>query len=120
MFNIINLKTMKKIAIPTIEGALSAHFGHCQNFLIFDVENQNIVKETSIAAPPHEPGLLPKWLADMKVTDIISGGMGQRAIGLFNQNGINVFVGAPVKNAKEIVHDFINGNLETNVNLCDH
>lgn len=34
---------------------------------------------------PHEPGFLPVWLALQGVTHIIAGGMGQRAISLFNQ-----------------------------------
>jgi len=73
-----------------------------------------------LKSPPHEPGLYPKWLADMGVTDVIAGGMGQKAIVLFSQNKINVFVGVPVKSPKELVLDYINGILETSDNCCDH
>ena len=87
----------KKIAIPLEDGILCSHFGHCQQFAIIDAETITITGETLITPPPHEPGLLPGWLAEKGVTDVIAGGMGQRAIDLFNQQNINVFVGAPIK-----------------------
>jgi predicted Fe-Mo cluster-binding NifX family protein len=66
------------------------------------------------------PGLYPKWVAQFGVTDVIAGGMGQNAITLFNQQKINVFVGAPIKTAEELVIDFLNNNLNLNANYCDH
>ena len=56
--------------------------------------------------PAHEPGLYPRWVASFGVTDVIAGGMGQKAIDFFNQQNINVFVGAPVKGEKEIIENF--------------
>ncbi|MCK7542001.1 MAG: hypothetical protein MZV63_69485 [Marinilabiliales bacterium] len=44
------------------------------------------LKKHSSHPRPHEPGLLPGWLAEKGVTDVIAGGMGQRAIGLFNSH----------------------------------
>jgi len=111
---------MTKIAIPVVNGLINIHFGHTQNFYIYDIENNTIVSETTLEPPPHEPGVYPKWLADMGVTDIIAKGMGQRAIVLFNQNKINVFVGVPVKPPKELVLDYLEGTLETSDNCCDH
>ena len=110
-----------KIAIPVDEaGILDAHFGHCKYFILLDVENGAIVKEDKIVPPPHEPGLLPKWLAERGVTDIIAGGMGQRAIELFNQGGVNVFVGAPKLSATFLAEGFLNGKLDFTANYCDH
>jgi predicted Fe-Mo cluster-binding NifX family protein len=68
----------------------------------------------------HQPGLYPKWIAQHGVTDVIAGGMGQQAITLFNQQNINVFVGAPVKEPKLLVEDFLTGQLLLNANYCDH
>ena len=78
---------IKKIAIPTSDGKLDGHFGHCKQFAMLEVENQNITDVTYVDAPPHQPGLLPGWLADRGATDVIAGGMGQRAIELFNTGG---------------------------------
>lgn len=85
----------KKVAIPVNNGMLDGHFGHCKQFAIFDINNKEVIGESTIDAPPHEPGLLPKFLSEKGVTDIVAGGMGHKAITLFHENGVNVFVGAP-------------------------
>lgn len=111
---------MKKIAIPISDGKLDAHFGHCQQFAMVDIDNKEIKEITFLDPPPHQPGLLPPWLAERGATDIIAGGMGQRAIDLFNERGVNVFVGAPKKGVTEIVDAYLNNTLSFSVNYCDH
>lgn len=112
----------KKIAVPVDEGNhLDAHFGHCKYFALIEVDVQNnIVAEEKIVPPPHEPGLLPKWLAEKGATDIIAGGMGQRAIQLFKQYGVNAFVGAPKLTSNELVEAFLNDSLSFSANYCNH
>ncbi len=111
----------KKIAIPVDNKEnLDGHFGHCKFFTIFSVKEDTIQKKEQIIPPPHEPGLLPKWLAEKGVTDVLAGGMGNRAIQIFNQNNVNVFVGAPKLNATELVNGFLNNSIEFNANRCDH
>jgi predicted Fe-Mo cluster-binding NifX family protein len=110
----------KRIAIPLADGILCSHFGHCQQFAIIDAENNSISNEILVTPPPHEPGLLPAWLAEKGVTDVIAGGMGQRAIDLFNQQNINVFVGAQIKNHTELASDLLNDTLTAGANYCDH
>ncbi|MCK9255666.1 MAG: ATPase [Bacteroidales bacterium] len=112
---------MKKIlAFPLENGILCSHFGHCEKFAIVEVENNNIVNIQELTPPEHVPGLYPKWVASFGVTDVIAGGMGQKAIDLFNQQGINAFVGAPIKSAKELTQEFLNGSLVLNANYCNH
>lgn len=108
------------IAIPLVNGRLCEHFGHCQQFAIVDVENNAIIGENLITPPPHEPGLLPGWLAERGVTEVIAGGMGQRALGLFAAQNIKVSVGAQPKSPKELVTDWLNKTLVTVNNSCDH
>lgn len=110
----------KKIAIPLENGVLCAHFGHCQKFSIVEVENNAVISLHEITPPEHQPGLYPKWIAQHGVTDVIAGGMGQQAISLFNEQNINVFVGAPVKGAKQLAEDFLSGQLSLHANYCDH
>lgn len=111
---------MKKIAIPVSQGKLARHFGHCSEFHFFEVNQSEILNHDTLTPPPHQPGLLPKWISQQGGTDVIAGGMGQRAIDIFNQSGINVFVGAPSKDSKTVVEEFLRGTLETQANLCDH
>ena len=109
-----------KIAIPLENGQLCSHFGHCQQFAIIDVEADAIVAESLVTPPPHEPGLLPGWLAERGVTEVIAGGMGQRAINLFTAQNIKVNVGAQPKSPKDLVNDWIENTLVTGTNACDH
>ncbi len=111
-----------KIAIPLAEGKLTLHFGHCANFALVDIDPQTkkIIKTEELVAPPHQPGLLPPWLAERGATMIIAGGMGQRAQQLFAQQGIQVVVGAPAETPEKIITDYFAGTLVTGAHVCDH
>jgi len=109
-----------KFAIPLADGKLTAHFGHCQEFAMIDVEEKQIKKKEILVPPPHEPGVLPKWLHDMGTNVIIAGGMGNRALTLFEQNGIHVVTGAPSLVPEELVQSYLDNNLVSGDNLCDH
>jgi predicted Fe-Mo cluster-binding NifX family protein len=109
-----------KIAIPLADGKLTAHFGHCQEFALIDVEGNEITKKETLVPPPHEPGVLPAWLHDLGASVIIAGGMGGRAIELFKQNSINVIIGAPALEPEELVKSYLNNTLATGANVCDH
>ena len=111
---------MKRIAIPVSNNRLCAHFGHSERFYLYDIKDGIIVKETQLVPPPHEPGLLPKWLHRHLVTDVIAGGLGQRAISQLNLHKINVFVGAPLKPPAELIDDHMHGCLRLSENYCDH
>lgn len=109
-----------RFAIPLAEGKLTAHFGHCQEFAIIDVEAEEITKKEILVPPPHEPGVLPKWLDEMGANVIIAGGMGNRAISLFQERGITVVTGAPSLEPERLVQDYLKQTLLTGSNLCDH
>jgi predicted Fe-Mo cluster-binding NifX family protein len=109
-----------KVAIPLAEGKLTAHFGHCQEFAIVEVE-ENEIKNTVILVPPaHEPGVLPRWLGELGANVVITGGMGGRALELFEQNGIKVVTGAPSLEPEVLVKSYLENNLEAGENVCDH
>lgn len=102
-----------RIAIPRASGKLASHFGHCEYFALVDVDTseKKILKREDIEASPHQPGLLPPWLADRGAEMIIAGGMGQRAQGLFAQQGIEVVLGAPVDTPEKLVSEYLAGTL---------
>ena len=111
-----------KIAVPTAAGNLCAHFGHCEQFALFDVDtdNKTILKTTMLVPPPHEPGLLPTWLQEQGADVIIAGGMGSRAQELFLGKGIRVVTGASQEVPAKVVTDYLSGALKTGDNVCDH
>ncbi len=111
-----------KIAIPIANGMLCAHFGHCEQFALIDVDpaTRSITGRKDVVPPPHEPGLLPRWLAERGAAVIIAGGMGQRAQMLFADHQIEVVVGAPTANPDDLVREYLAGSLQTGDNTCDH
>ncbi len=111
-----------KIAIPLAQGKLCMHFGHSEEFALIEVDEQHkeILRQESIPAPEHQPGLLPRWLHDRGANVIISGGMGSRAQSLFSENGIRVVTGAPAEEPSKIAMDYLNGRLVSGGNVCDH
>jgi predicted Fe-Mo cluster-binding NifX family protein len=110
------------IAVPVTEGGLSSHFGHCEQFAIIDADtnSKEIKSQQLVTPPPHEPGLLPKWLSELSVELVIAGGMGMRAQQLFKQRNIDVVVGAPDNNPRELVRQYLTGQLQCGQNICDH
>jgi predicted Fe-Mo cluster-binding NifX family protein len=111
-----------KYAVPVTGGRLSPHFGHCESFAFFDVEEQSktITGKESIPSPEHQPGLLPGWLAQKGASVVIAGGMGPRAVELFRRHGINVVLGALEDDPERAVLSHLNGALTTGDNVCDH
>ena len=111
-----------RVAIPVVEGRLSPHFGHCEEFALIDVdpEKKEITRTRMIPAPDHQPGLLPRWLHEQGATVIIAGGMGGRAQDLFGQSGIRVVIGAPTEEPEAIVAAYLSDSLQTGENICDH
>jgi predicted Fe-Mo cluster-binding NifX family protein len=88
-----------KICIPTLgnEGlndSVSEHFGRAPTFTIIDVANNevNIVQNTG----EHFGGLgmVPEVVAEAGAEIVLCSGLGPRAISMFEQLGIEVYVGA--------------------------
>jgi len=111
-----------RIAIPTAEGRLCMHFGHVQQFALVEVDADNkTITDIRFEAPDgNEPGALPRWLNEHEANVIIAGGMGQRAKGLLEQNGIEVIIGAPTEEPADLVNAYLAGTLEAGKNICDH
>jgi Mrp family chromosome partitioning ATPase/predicted Fe-Mo cluster-binding NifX family protein len=111
-----------RIAIPLVQEKLSLHFGHCDQFAIYEIDKDSnkIISRNNETPPAHEPGVLPRWLHGIGVNVIIAGGMGQRAQQLFAQNGIHVVIGASSGTPEEIVSAYLQDTLQTGENICDH
>jgi predicted Fe-Mo cluster-binding NifX family protein len=101
---------------------LSEHFGHCEQFAIVeaDMNAKTILSINLVTPPPHEPGLLPKWLREQGVVTVIAGGIGQRALNIFAQNGIMVRAGFAAAPVDQIVNAFLQGELTGTPQGCSH
>ncbi|MDD2517950.1 MAG: NifB/NifX family molybdenum-iron cluster-binding protein, partial [Synergistales bacterium] len=83
-----------KIAVATENGNVCPHFGHAPTFRIFETDGKSIIGHQDHPNPGHAPGVLPRWLSEMKVEVIIAGGMGPRAEDLFQAAGVRPVIGA--------------------------
>lgn len=109
-----------KIAVASAGNMVAGHFGHCENFNIFEISNGSVISEQSIANPGHKPGFLPNFLGDMGVEVIIAGGMGGGAMEIFNERNIEVIIGAQGE-ARVAVETYLKGELKSTGEIChDH
>jgi len=87
--------------------------------MIVDAQNGKEISRTELKNPGHQPGLLPKLLAQEGVECVIAGGIGNRAQALFSDSGIKVIPGVQGE-ADVVVDAFLTGELKAGQNLCDH
>ena len=106
-----------RVAISTDGDSVSAHFGRCPSFTIVDIEDGKITKKEVIENPGHQPGFIPEFLHKRDVECIICGGMGMRAIELFNQLNIQMIVGISGR-IDEVIEKLQKGTLEGGESLC--
>ncbi len=117
-------KSLEKtvVAVPIMGGKLCSHFGQCEQFAFYDVDvrQRRIEGSRRLDPPPHEPGLLPRWLSDESAQVVIAGGMGRRAREILDERGIRVIVGAPTDEPHDVVQAYLDGKLSVDTNPCDH
>ena len=106
-----------KIVVAAMGKMVARHFGHCENFIFYDVEDGKIVKEDIVPNPGHRPGFLPNFLADRDCKVIISGGMGGGAVDIFNERDVEVIVGAE-GDSRTAVEKYLAGELISTGSVC--
>lgn len=106
-----------KIAVAAVDEKVSMHFGKCKNFMVFQVENNELISSELVMSPGHVHGLLPELLGDLGVNVVISGGMGQGAMNLLKQKEIEVITGAKGL-AKDAVESYLRGELQSSGAGC--
>ncbi|MBQ9245158.1 NifB/NifX family molybdenum-iron cluster-binding protein [bacterium] len=109
-----------KICIPTSDGKLCGHFGHCDSFTFADVnpETKEIIK---IEEKVPEDGISchsTNWIAQQGANKVLAGGMGMRPLMSFAQNGIEVVAGCPELPIREILEKYLANTLESGENTC--
>jgi len=111
-----------RIAIPHENGRLHGHFGGCREFALVeaDADSKTVLATQVVPAPPHQPGLFPRWLREQGVTAIIVGGIGRRALDIFAHHGITVRAGWPDATVEELVAAYLNGQLTAAPEGCEH
>jgi len=111
-----------KIAIPVENGRLNSHFGGTRHFALIEVdpEAKTTLRSETLPAPEHQPGAFPRWLREQNVQVVIAGGIGQRALAIFAQNGIQVLAGQPDAPVEALVAAYLAGQLVQAPAGCAH
>lgn len=114
------MKQNQKIAIPSCEGNLWPHFGKAPQVTFVTVENGE-VKETVVKdAPEHEHGAMPRFMAAEGCTDVICGGLGQGAVQMIEQLGMELHAGAPELPVEKVLAMYLDGTIEYGDSTCHH
>jgi predicted Fe-Mo cluster-binding NifX family protein len=80
-----------------LDSVVSPHFGRCPHYILVDMEGQEVQAVQAVDNPyygQHSPGMVPGFIHSQGVSVMLTGGMGHRAIGFFEQYGIEAVTGA--------------------------
>jgi predicted Fe-Mo cluster-binding NifX family protein len=98
-----------------LDARMSQHFGRCPYYLLVDVVNGEIGEVKAVENPFYgshgEPGEVPSLIKKLGAQVIIAGGMGPKAIGFFEQFGIQVVTGIS-GSVQEVLKMYLNGKIQ--------
>jgi predicted Fe-Mo cluster-binding NifX family protein len=105
-----------------LDSIVSQHFGRCPNYILVDMEGEQIKSIQGVDNPyfeNHTPGMVPGFINSQGANVMISGGMGWRAIDFFQQYGIQVATGAS-GTVGETLQRYLRGELNGAEPCKDH
>ena len=108
-----------KIAVTYENGQIFQHFGHSENFKIYETEGKNIVSAKVIGTDGAGHSALAALLNDNGINVLICGGIGNGAVAALSEAGIEVYSGADGE-ADAAVEAYLNGDLKSAGVNCDH
>ncbi len=109
-----------KIALPSYQNQVDEHFGHCEYFTVFTIDDKNKILSQETITPPAGCGCksdIASILAQMGVKYMLAGNMGQGAVNVLGNNGIKVLRGCS-GNVKEVAESWLAGNLHDSGLAC--
>ena len=109
-----------RIAVAYENGQIFQHFGHTQQFKVYDVEEGSIVFSEVVDTNGQGHGTLAGVLNALNADVLICGGIGGGAQAALAATGIRLFGGVS-GDADEAVKALLAGNLDFNPNVqCNH
>jgi predicted Fe-Mo cluster-binding NifX family protein len=109
-----------KIALPSSQNQIDEHFGHCENFTVFTIDDQKkITAEEKIASPTgcSCKSNIAQTLAEQGVKLMLAGNVGQGAVNVLNNQGIDVLRGCS-GDVKDVVESWLAGKLNDSGIAC--
>lgn len=110
-----------KIAVPTRNEMVDDHFGHCDHYTLFEIEDGNILNKTTLASPQGCgcKSNIASILQDLGVKVMLAGSMGDGAKNVLNSHRIEVIRGCS-GNIDELVREYLSGKVSDSGDACGH
>ena len=109
-----------RIAVTYENGNIFQHFGHTEQFKIYDIENNAVAKSEVKNTMGAGHGALAGFLKDNDVDVLICGGIGGGAKQALSEAGIKLYGGVS-GNADTAVDSLLNNSLSFNPDvMCSH
>lgn len=108
-----------KIALPSRGDIVDSHFGHCEYYTVFIVNQSEIISQEIVPSPVGCgcKSNIASVLAEKGVTVMLAGNMGDGAVRVLNNAGIDVIRGCQ-GNVKEVALAWISGKITDSGDTC--
>ena len=108
-----------RVAISTddsngLDSVVSPHFGRCPYYVLVDLDGREVSQVSAVENPyygHHQPGQVPGFIDSQGVDVMLAGGMGRRAISIFQQYGIQAVTGA-AGSVRHALEQYLGGTLQ--------
>ena len=109
-----------KVAVPTRGNNVDDHFGHCEAYTIFSIEETQKVISSELLPSPQGCGCKSNIAAVLKqkgVSVLLAGNMGNGALNVLMNQGIEVFRGN-TGDVNKLIVEFLKGNVGDSGDGC--
>jgi predicted Fe-Mo cluster-binding NifX family protein len=97
-----------------LDSVVSPHFGRCPYYVLVDLDGRQVSQVSAVENPyygRHQPGQVPGFIQSQGADVMLAGGMGRRAIGFFQQYGIQAVTGA-TGSVRHALEQYLGGTLQ--------
>jgi predicted Fe-Mo cluster-binding NifX family protein len=104
-----------------LSAEVAMHFGRCPFYTLVEVEEGRTLTSRTVPNPhfgQHQPGVMPRFIHGLGAQVILAGGMGPRALQLFQGFGMDVVTGA-IGRVDKVVEAYLNGSI-SGIVPCQH
>jgi predicted Fe-Mo cluster-binding NifX family protein len=111
-----------KIAVPTKGNEVDDHFGHCEAFTVFSVDENNNITASEIVPSLQGCGCksnIAAVLQEKGVNIMLSGNMGNGAVNVLHYHGIQVYRGC-TGDVHQVTTNFLKGKISDSGESCNH
>ncbi len=109
-----------KIALPSNQNKVDGHFGHCEYFTVFTINEKNeIINEEKVMSPAGCgcKSNIVHTLSQMGVSVMLAGNMGEGAVNVLGSQGIKVLRGCS-GDVKTVTEQWLAGTLKDSGIAC--